>query len=198
MSDQHDQNYLTPTQAAQILMVSPITVRQWAQKGLLPYRTTPGGHRRFLEADVRQFADRLDRRSDQQRRVLIVDDDRQLATFLCTLFQAQDGAPAVDVAYDGFEAGRMLQRFKPDTVVLDIMMPGMDGIEVCRRLKEDRDTTHIRVVAITGQANEEIESRMRSAGAEAFLAKPFSNAELLAACGFSQTEGARQDDQFAG
>ncbi|MCB1645959.1 MAG: response regulator [Pseudomonadales bacterium] len=181
--------WLTPNEVAELLMVSPVTVRQWAQKGLIEARTTPGGHRRFSMDAVRQFAIREGMASrlkgKLERAILVVDDDKQLNRFLVELFRSRAAGTRVESAFDGFEAGSKLQVVKPDVVILDLMMPGMDGFEVCEKLKSDVDTMHIHVVAMTGYASEENERRIMAAGADRFLRKPFSNMEVLEACGFS-------------
>ena len=180
-------DWLTPNEVADLLMVSPVTVRQWAQKGLLEARTTPGGHRRFSIDAVRQFAIREGMSSRLEGKaglsILVVDDDRQLNRFLVELLRSKHAGTLVESAYDGFEAGAKVQAVKPDVVVLDLMMPGMDGFQVCERLKSDVDTMHVRVVAMTGYSIEENERRIMDAGADRFLKKPFSNTELLDACG---------------
>jgi excisionase family DNA binding protein len=186
--------YLTPTEVADLLMVAPVTVRQWAQKGLIEARTTAGGHRRFTMEAVRAFASEmgmelagLDTGLDRSR-ILVVDDDRQFNGFLVALFQQQFPELNVDVAYDGFDAGRQIQRVHPYLVLLDIMMPGLDGVEVCKRLKAEPETAAIRVIAMTGHHTPELEQRILAAGAERLLKKPFSTAELVAACGLSGQE----------
>jgi excisionase family DNA binding protein len=185
--------YLTPNEVAALLMVAPVTVRQWAQKGLIEARTTAGGHRRFSIDAVREFATRMgmvlnEPEAELDRgRILVVDDDRQFNGFLVALFSQRFPALTVNTAFDGFEAGRQVQRHRPHLVLLDIMMPGIDGVEVCRLLKEDTDTAGIRVVAMTGHYTTELEQSIRAAGAECLLKKPFSTDELLEACGL-QTE----------
>ena len=71
----------------------------------------------------------------EAKTVLIVDDDEQVAGFLSELLSETEGVEQVLVAGDGFDAGAKVQSFKPDCIVLDLMMPGMNGFEVCRRLK---------------------------------------------------------------
>lgn len=179
--------YLTPNEVAELLLVSPITVRQWAQKGLLPARLTAGGHRRFHRETVEAFARRMGITEvgdpADELRVLVVDDDRQLNGFLVELLRTRGSGVQVAAAFDGFEAGRLVQTFKPHVVVLDLMMPGLDGFEVCRRLKNDVSTLHIRVVAMTGHYAAETAKRILAAGADRFLKKPFESRELLEACG---------------
>ena len=180
---------LTPNEVAELLMVSPITVRQWAQKGLIEAHVTAGGHRRFTLEAVRRFARERDlvlpELSTSVHSLLVVDDDRQLNQFLVALFTTQVEDLAVYSAEDGFEAGRMVTSHRPDVVLLDVMMPGMDGVDVCRRIKASPQTAHIRVVGMTGFHTPEVASRMLAAGAQALLKKPFDNAEVLTACGFS-------------
>ena len=160
-------DFLTPTEVASLLMVSPITVRQWAQKGLLEAQTTAGGHRRFTRAAVQKFArERGIELAGTKDSLLIVDDNKQLNTFLAALFAAEYPDLEIHVAYDGFEAGRLVQAHQPSVVLLDVMMPGIDGLEVCARLKSDPLTETIRVVAMTGYHTPELEKKMLAAGAQ--------------------------------
>lgn len=181
-----EKGFLTPNEAASLLMVSPITVRQWAQKGLLQAHTTAGGHRRFSRDVIEAFA--RERGIDMpktQERLLIVDDNRELNAYLAALFGAHVPELEIFSAYDGFEAGRQVAAHRPTVVLLDIMMPGIDGIEVCRSLKQDPDATDIRVVAMTGYYTPELEKKILAAGAQVLLKKPFSSEEVLRECGFS-------------
>lgn len=179
----------TPNEVAELLMVSPITVRQWAQKGLIEAQTTAGGHRRFTLEAVRRFADERnidlgDALGRDGATLLVVDDDKQLNSFLKALFQTQVDGLTVHTAFDGFQAGRMVQAHQPDVVLLDVMMPGMDGVAVCNNIKDDPQTAHTRVIGMTGFHSPELESRMLRAGAQLLLKKPFSNDEVVEACGF--------------
>jgi CheY-like chemotaxis protein len=177
-------NYYTPNQVAQLFMVSPVTVRQWAQKGLLHAALTAGGHRRFLHHDLIRFAQErgltLNWPGRGGARILIVEDDPQQAAYIYELLHGRPGIEAVEVAASGFEAGHRLHGFNPNLVLLDLMMPGIDGFEVCHRLKSDPTTQSIRVLAITGYASPENVQRILDAGAEACLPKPLDTAHLLA------------------
>jgi excisionase family DNA binding protein len=191
MKKPSQRTHLTPNEVARLLMVNPVTVRQWASRGLLRSMATPGGHRRFLLSDVEEFArsrGSAPRRNAEGRpeRVLIVDDDRQISGLVADLIRAR--APEVDleVANDGFEAGAKVESFRPHALVLDLMMPGMDGFEVCRRLRARQTLDHIRIVAMTGAHTDENVSRILEAGANACLGKPFDSDELLAALGLAQ------------
>lgn len=184
-----ERDYLTPNQVATILRVSPITVRQWAQKGLLRAQTTAGGHRRFERSVIEQFA--RDRGAETPvaplgNSLLIVDDNRSFNEYLQALFAVECPELVVHAAYDGFEAGRLVVQQRPAVVLLDVMMPGVDGSEVCRRLKADPQTAATRVVAMTGFHSVEVERRMLEAGAEQVLKKPFTGSEVLSACGVAR------------
>lgn len=177
-------NYYTPNEVAQLFMVSPVTVRQWAQKGLLHASLTAGGHRRFLHQDLVRFA--LERGLTPNwparagLRLLIVEDEPQQAAYIYELLHGRPGIEAVEVAANGFEAGHRLHSFKPNLVLLDLMMPGMDGFAVCRSIKADPATHNIRVIAITGYPSPENVQHILNAGAEACLPKPLDTAHLLA------------------
>lgn len=181
--DSHLKTYLSPREVAAVFKVSPITVRVWAQRGLLPALITPGGHRRFHVADVERLArqrGQFVRVRPERSRVLVVDDDRQLSGFLQELLETRDPPMDVALAHDGFEAGFQLHAFRPQVVLLDLMMPGIDGFEVCRRIKSDSATQPVRVLAMTGFPSRENVERILSVGAERCLTKPLDAEALVA------------------
>jgi len=110
------------------------------------------------------------------RRLLVVDDDRLLCELVRTTFELEGFE--VDAAYDVIEAERALSESRPDAILLDIGLPGIDGIFYLERLRETPQTSKIPIVAISG--SDEAGRAARAAGAEAFLRKPFSPLELLA------------------
>ncbi|TAN66770.1 MAG: response regulator [Methylobacter sp.] len=180
MASNDNKPYLTPSEAAKLLMVSPITVRAWAQKGLLSSETTPGGHRRFLRENVEQFAKQT--KTAPQRndlRILVVDDDKQVTGYLVELLTGPDEPFIVSSAADGFEAGSKVYSFEPDVILLDLMMPKLDGFAVCRQIKADPDISDIRIIAMTGYPSPENEQRIIEAGAEICLSKPLNTKLLL-------------------
>jgi excisionase family DNA binding protein len=179
--------YLTPAEVAEMLLVAPVTVRQWAQKGWLHAEMTGGGHRRFLWREVERFAHergiRLHTRPGGDLRLLIVDDDRQLVRYLTELLVDRSGLEVVESAHDGFEAGMKVRSFNPDVILLDLMMPRLDGFTVCRQLRSDPVTRAVRIIAMTGFHTPENEARILQAGAEVCLAKPFDRDRLFALLG---------------
>jgi len=185
----NNRTYLTPVEVAEMLMVSTASVRLWASKGVLPAQTTAGGHRRFLLCDIEAFAkDRgiaLDPPKNGNLRVLIVDDDEQLRSYLCELLADTPEIEALEVAEDGFDAGLKVKSFKPDVLLLDLMMPGMNGFDVCARLKVTEATRDIRVIAMTGCASQDTVARILSVGAEGCLSKPIDTAALFSGLGIT-------------
>jgi len=182
----NDKPYLTSKDVAKKLRVSTVTVRQWAQKGMLSAETTPGGHRRFSHHEVQRFAQSHNitlLRSDDRFRILIVDDNSDMAICLCEMLLAISNNIDVETAQDGFDAGRQVSSFKPHVVMLDLKMPGMDGFEVCRLLKSNPETCSIRIIAMTGFPTPETEKRIQGLGAEMCLSKPFTQVEMLEAVG---------------
>lgn len=184
--------YLTPNEVAEMMMVSPVTVRQWAAKGELPALTTPGGHRRFVRQDVELFAKKRGLTflpmTTSEMRILIVDDDQQFSDYLKEMLTLASAEVKVEIAYDGFEAGQKIETFQPNVVLLDLMMPGLDGYEVCHRIKEDPRTKSIRIIAMTGYPTEENKEHIISEGAEVCLAKPLNREQLLDILGLGQTK----------
>ena len=172
--------YLTPTEVAQWMMVSPITVRGWAQKGLLKAEVPPGGHRRFRLEEVARFARQWNPTGNKGAlRILIVDDDRAVVGFLKELLDGGEHDTVVDTAYDGFEAGQKVHTFQPDVILLDLMMPGIKGAEVCRQVKQMPGHANVRVIAMSGYLSPEHEAELLAAGAECCLAKPMDIERLL-------------------
>jgi excisionase family DNA binding protein len=165
--------YLTPTEVADRLLVAPVTVRLWANKGLLPSVTTPGGHRRFLAEDVDSFAVRHQASAESSRalRLLIIDDDREFSRYLAGVISAQQRKVLVDVANDGFSAGVKCQASRPDVVLLDLQMPDMDGFEVCAMLRTMFGRKTPRILAVTAFPSAKNVRRILAAGADACLPK---------------------------
>ena len=173
MSTEDKETWLTPSEVARRLGVSPITIRSWVKKGWLPARTTPGGHRRFLWADVERHMRRRKRlTSSGSDTVLIVDDDAIFREYLIEALKVLAPDIKIREAIDGFQAGMMLADMSPDIVLLDFSMPGMNGDTVCRLLKSSekhRDTT---VIAMTGLRHFHTVESLQKSGADKILFKP--------------------------
>lgn len=188
--------YLSPGETAKILGVTPATLRGWTNRGRLRAETTDGGHRRYPFSEVLRLARQngidLKLPEDLSLRVLVVDDDEQFSLFLKEVLEDMPEVSAVALAPSGYVAGNMIPRFKPDAVLLDLMMPGVNGFEVCRLIKQDIETRFIRVIAMSGYCTEENRKEIIEAGAETCLAKPFAIDQVQQALGLL-TEVPTQD-----
>lgn len=180
-----DKSYFTTFEVSEICEVNPTTVQNWVKEKKLRAYKTPGGHRRIRRSDLVAFMKKFGMPvpSDLEeggRMVLVVDDEKDICDLLVSAFEAMDSPPQVRVAYGGVEALLFIGERKPDLVILDIMMPGMNGIEVCQKLKESSSTSNIKVVAITGAHDPALRDRILNAGADLFFTKPLDLPEFCA------------------
>jgi excisionase family DNA binding protein len=186
---------MTPNQVAALLKVSAVTVRHWSLAGKLKFVTTPGGHRRYTRNEIERFARENDIKLEPTRtgeyRILIVDDNVDLAVSLSeALTMIAAHTVSTDVAHDGYSAGEKLHIFRPDVILLDLFMPGLNGFATCRRIKGDDSTKHIRIIAMTGTPTSENVEQILAYGADACLAKPFRIGELLETLGLVNPDNA--------
>ena len=112
------------------------------------------------------------------KKVLIVDDEPSIIVALQFLME-QSGYATV-VAFSGEEAMEAVAQHHPDLMLLDIMLPVVDGFEVCQRVRENPDWNDIRIVLVTALGNEANVTKGLDLGADAYVTKPFSNADLVA------------------
>lgn len=109
--------------------------------------------------------------------VLIVDDEPSLIVALQVLLE--ENGFTTRVAFSGEEALESIATHRPDLVLLDIMLPAVDGFEVCRCIRENPETRDIRIVLLSALGGQAHITRGMDLGADAYITKPFSNAELL-------------------
>jgi excisionase family DNA binding protein len=168
---------------AKLCGVAPRTVLRWVDAGVLPGYQTGGGRRRIRRDDLIGFmrSRGMDLPSILQRRrdrVAIVDDDRLHVKTLTRLLHVEYPALRIESAHDGFGAGALLFTFRPHLVILDLVMPGMDGFEVCRRIRAEPDFDDVGLVVLTGHDPEPFRQRLEELGATEILRKPFRIAQL--------------------
>ena len=162
--------------------VSAETVINWIKSGKLEAFTTPGGHRRVHLADFRAFLEihgmpPLEGGLTARPRILIVDDEPGIVR-LITNTLTRTGKYELATAADGFESGIEFAKFRPDLVILDLMMPHIDGFKVCRRIKSQPDTRDTLVLVVSAYAQTANIQRVLDQGADEFMAKPFNPFEL--------------------
>ncbi len=169
-------------EAARRSSVSRVTLWKYVKSGDLKAHTTPGGHYRILQKDLEAFLKKrgvfpFGTYEPETRGILIVDDDPGIRKLLSKLMTHQ--GYQTQIAADGFEAGVKVMAFKPGLIILDLFMPGMDGFEVCRKIKEDPGTSHIKILAVTGYDTAENRNRIMAMGADGYLPKPLESAPLI-------------------
>jgi excisionase family DNA binding protein len=163
----------TTHEVSRLLHVNPRSVINWIEQSLLPSYRTPGGHRRIRREDLLAFLRKHQIPTpaslvEGKFSVLIVDDEHEIVDIVKAYFQRQGGYE-ISSASDGITALIEVGRIKPDLLILDIMIPGVDGVEVCRRIKADQGNKTT-IIAFSGVADSE--KKILQAGAYAFMPKP--------------------------
>lgn len=171
-------------QVGKMVGADPSSVNRWIDSGRLKAYRTPGGHRRVLYDDLMVFLGEWgipmpDELKPTNLSLLLVDDDEQYLKSLRKALLRADKSLDIQTCSSGIEALIQLGSRRPDVIVLDVYMPGLDGVEVCRRIKTSPETQNIVVVANSGKPSPSLEKKVMEAGASAFLAKPFKPGALL-------------------
>jgi excisionase family DNA binding protein len=173
-----DPEWLTLGQAARFLGVAQSTIRKWSDQGRVPAFYTPGGHRRYRRGDLESFLDRSGpNRSRSGPVVLLVDDDERVRELVRVTLEVE--------GYEVREAGSAAEGMdaiaerKPDLILLDVMMPHVDGWEMLRQIQESYGAGAIPVVMFSGKLDEGIETEAESRGARGFVGKPFDLRQLV-------------------
>ena len=174
--------FLTSLEVAKLIDTSRTTVQRWIDAGQLKAFRTVGNHRRVKPDDLFAFLKRqgMPIPSGLQRkvRILVIDDEGRYLRALKAVLERADKRFEVEIAEDGLDGLLTVGARHPDIVLLDAMMPGWDGFEVCRRLKRNPETKKILVVGMSGLASNE--EAFRKAGVDAFVKKPLDPQLLLA------------------
>ena len=113
-----------------------------------------------------------------KRKVLLVDDDVELVELMTKVLE-EDGRFEVRVATTGFDAGMMVKEYRPDLIVLDVMLPDINGKEVCHRVRADSTLEDVRILCISGMIEEDKVQDLKLSGADDFLPKPFEIEDLI-------------------
>ena len=171
--------WLTLGQAAAFLGAAQSTVRKWADAGRLPTFYTPGGHRRFRRSDLEAFlaGPRGGSPAARPASVLVVDDDPGLREFVRVNLEAE--GYSVREAASASEGLAALAEEPPDLILLDVLMPQMDGWEMLRRVQERHGVDAIQVIMYSGTVEEAGKAEER--GARTFIGKPLDPTKLLEA-----------------
>ena len=116
---------------------------------------------------------------DNKKKILIADDESSLRTLLKAVISTENSKYEIVEAEDGDQALAKIESEKPDLVILDVMMPGHTGFEVCEKVKQDANLKNTIVLILTAKGQQTDKEWAKSVGADCFLSKPFSPLELL-------------------
>lgn len=171
------------SEVAKYCHVTADTIRKWAEAGRIRVFKTPGGHRRIRREDLLKFLrennipihEDLD---DSGVKILIVDDEKAVISVVRRFLERSQTPFEIEVAMDGYDAGHQVATFRPDVVFLDLKLPGIDGFEVCRRIKSDPEHVSTRVIAMTGYYDGDVAQRVIEIGALMCMQKPFTPDDL--------------------
>jgi len=182
MANDHEdgRRFFTTSEVARYCAVTNDGVLKWIKSGKLRAFSTPGGHYRVSAEDFRSFLEKFDipvdegffQGSQRERAVLVVDDEPNIRDIVARLLKELDPSMRVEEACDGYEAGIKIGSLQPDLVIMDVMMPRVDGISLCRSVRENPKTRHIKVLAITAFPEQDNVKKMYDAGADLCLIKP--------------------------
>ncbi len=169
---------LTVSQASKYCKVSPKTIINWIEAGHLKAYKTVGGHRRIKKEDLDQFLRERgmplpeEPKVEDRKKILVVDDDKIIVETIVQALEEDEYGYEMISASDGFEAGLQVSHFKPDLIILDIMMPDINGYEVCQKIKSNPETKDIKIIVLSAYLDEEAFKKMKAYGADACFSKP--------------------------
>jgi excisionase family DNA binding protein len=166
----------TTGEAAKICKVSQQTIIRCFDSGQLKGFRVPGSRFRRIPRDIlykfmKENGIPTDALESGKRKALIVDDDHELVELITDALQA-DGRFEVRIANNGFDAGMMVKEYHPDIIVLDVMLPDINGKEVCQRVRSDSALDDVRIICISGMVEQDKIQELKSAGANHFIQKP--------------------------
>ncbi|PQO47753.1 response regulator [Blastopirellula marina] len=173
----------TTGEAAKICKVSQQTIIRCFDSGQLKGFRVPGSRFRRIPRDqlynfMRENGIPTDALESGKRKALIVDDDVDLVELLVDAFE-RDGRFDLRTANNGFDAGMLVKEFHPDIVVLDIMLPDINGKEVCQRVRMDKTMEDVKILCISGMIEQDKVADLMACGANEFMQKPFSVEALV-------------------
>ncbi|MCZ6777940.1 MAG: response regulator [Acidobacteria bacterium] len=174
---------LTTFEASRYLNVAPKTVSNWIDAGYLKAYRTVGGHRRISREDLEAFisaqqSGRRLRTAPRRNRILIVDDEPAVVDALAQGLRQMDPPCDVETASSSFEAGVKVAEFAPDLIILDVLMPGGEGADACRRIRARPDTRHTKIIAVTSEPNAALADEFIRHGANRCIAGPLDAEQI--------------------
>ncbi len=173
----------TTGEAAKICKVSQQTIIRCFDSGQLKGFRVPGSRFRRIPRDIlfkfmKDNGIPTDSLESGKRKALVVDDDKDLVELISDILTA-DGRFEVRAVNNGFDAGMMVKDYRPDIIVLDVMLPDINGKEVCQRVRSDSALDDVKIICISGMVEAEKIHELKEAGANDFIQKPFEVETLI-------------------
>jgi len=174
---------LTTGEAAQICKVSQQTIIRCFDAGRLEGFRIPGSRfRRIPRASLIKFMKEnnipLDHLESGKKKILVVDDDPEIVELLQDALN-RDGRFEVQAASSGYDAGILTQRFRPDLILLDYMLPDVNGNIVCQTIRKNPEFENIRIIIVSGVVKQDEIEQLLKSGADSFVRKPFDVERLI-------------------
>jgi len=177
-SGRREPEWMTLGQAAKFLGVAQSTIRKWSDHGRIPTFYTPGRHRRYRRGDLETFLVRSGPgRQQGGPPVLIVDDDAGMRELV--RLQLEREGYSVQEASSAAEGLASIEARRPELILVDVMMPHVDGWEMLRQIQERHGVASIPVLMFSGQVEEEHEQQVAASGVHGFVGKGFDLDELV-------------------
>ncbi|MBW7991358.1 MAG: response regulator [Planctomycetes bacterium] len=172
----------TTGEAASICKVSQQTIIRCFDAGRLEGFRVPGSRFRRIPLKnlVRFMKDNnipLDTIESGKRKILIVDDDSEIVELLEDVLE-RDGRFEIKTASSGYEAGMATEKFRPELILLDYMLPDVNGNVVCQTIRKNPEFENIKIIIISGVVKQDEIAQLLKSGAEDFIRKPFNITEL--------------------
>ena len=179
--------HLTTGDIAHYCHTTVMQVNRWIKNDALNAYRNPGGQYRISKDEFKNFLERNGMPviedffyATTEKKILVADDDESVVGAIKHILKSYDKSFNVEVAYDGFDTLIKAGDFKPDVLIVDIRMPKVDGLEVCRRLREHNAVTAgIKILAITGHSEAYNRDTVLGSGADEYLLKPFDSRSIL-------------------
>ena len=173
----------TTGEAAKICKVSQQTIIRCFDNGQLKGFRVPGSRfrripREHLFSFMKENGIPTDALESGKRKILVVDDDEDLVDLIVDVLD-RDGRFETRSANNGFDAGMLVKDYRPDIIVLDVMLPDINGREVCQRVRSDSNLDDIQIICISGMVEEDKVAELRESGANDFMQKPFEIEKLV-------------------
>ena len=172
----------TTGEAAEICRVSQQTIIRCFDSGRLQGFRVPGSKfrripRQNLVKFMRDNSIPLDNLDSGKKKVLIVDDDPEIVELMSDIL-SRDGRFEIKTASSGYEAGMATEQFRPDLILLDYMLPDVNGNIVCQTIRRNPEFEGTRIIIVSGVVKQEEIDQLLKSGAEDFIKKPFTISEL--------------------